>query len=405
MTRALITTVLAFVLVCVFLGVEVQAHPAWGIAVDRQKQVYFSDLVTVWKIDAQGKLSVFRAGGDRHIHDLNIDEAGNLYGAENSYEPATQRFFSAIWKMTPSGDFSYLLGPTDNPLEGTSIWRDHDGSMYHVTNYPERELLVLRRTPDGNVTVLVGSINAAREYRQGVPYSIGGMAFGSEGVLYFTHGANVSKVTKRGAVSALARNLVVENSSGNRAGGSSPTQLFGIAVDAQDNAFVADYGNRRVLKITPDNLITTLVRTEQGWFPTGIALSGNDLYILENSFTPTHTPIATRVRKLSPDGRITVLATVGESRASSKSISIEHSALNGLRPWALTIEKRRYDCLVDSRNSLANTIDFFNRQINLPCSTKQHQHVFSPNWSFRAWIDLSMTLTSNCDNSHTRLFP
>jgi len=29
----------------------------WGIAVDRQRQVYFSDLKTIWKIDAQGKLA------------------------------------------------------------------------------------------------------------------------------------------------------------------------------------------------------------------------------------------------------------------------------------------------------------------------------------------------------------
>src|SRR5687768_16174822 len=97
------------VLAWFLLASEVQAHPAWGIAVDRQGQVYFSDLTTVFKVDAQGTVSVFRASADRHIHDLSIDEAGNLYGAENSYEPATKRFFSAIWKMTPAGDFSYLL--------------------------------------------------------------------------------------------------------------------------------------------------------------------------------------------------------------------------------------------------------------------------------------------------------
>ena len=325
MRPSLVAAVLTSVAVCVLLDVRAQAHPAWGIAVDRQGQVYFSDLVTVWKIDAQGKLSVFRAGRD-HTHDLNVDEAGNLYGAENSYDPATQRFFSAIWMMTPSGGFSYLLAPTENPPKGTSIWRDRVGNMYHVTHFPERELLVLKRTPNGNVTALVGSSNAAREYRQSGPYGVSGTAFGSDGALYFIHGANVSKVTMSGAVTALARNLVVENASGNRAGGSSPTQLFGIAVDAQGNAFVADYGNRRVLKVAPDSRIATPIRAEQPWFPTGVALSGNDLYVLENSFTPTHAPIGTRVRKLSPDGRVTVLATVGESRVSSESPSVGESS-------------------------------------------------------------------------------
>jgi len=290
------------------------AHPAWGIAVDRQGQVFFSDLVTVWKVDAQGKLSVFRTGVDgRHTHDLNIDEAGNLYGVDNSYEPATQRFFSAVWKMTPAGGFSYLLAPTDDPPEGTSVWKDRDGNMYHVTHYPERELLVLKRTPNGVVTALVGSSNAVRNYRQGVPYSVGGLAFGSEGALYFIHGANVSKLTTSGTLTPLIRNPAVESASANSTDENSRTQLFGIAVDAQANVFVADYGNRRVLKITPDGKSTTLLRAEESWFPTGVAVRGDELYILEYGHTPTHTPIGTRVRKLSSDGKISVLATVGEN--------------------------------------------------------------------------------------------
>lgn len=323
MTRALIITISAVVTVCLFLADSSRAHPAWGIVVDRQGQVYFSDLKNVWKIDAQGRLSLFRAGRD-HTHDLNIDEAGNLYGAENSYDPATQRFFSAIWKMTPAGNFSYLLAPTDNPPQGTSLWKDRDGNMYHVTNYPERELLVLKRSPGGEVTVLVGNSNAARQYRQGVPYSIGGIAFGVDGTLYFTHGANVGKVTTSGTLTALASNLVVEGGAGNSA--NSPTRLFGIAVDAQGNAFVADYGNRRVLKISPDNQITTLIRTEDSWFPTGVTLRGTELYILEYGQTRTNAPLGTRVRKLSPEGRVTTLATTVEGEASSGSAAGDESS-------------------------------------------------------------------------------
>ena len=312
MTRALIVTITAIITLSVLLVGSVSAHPAWGIVVDRNNQIYFSDLETIWKIDAQGKLTVFRAGSGTHTHDLNIDGEGNIYGADNSYEPSTQRFFSAVWKMTPAGGFSYLLAPTDDPPEGTSIWRDREGNMYHATNYPERELLVLKRTPNGNVTVLVGSRNVLREYCQGAPYSVGGMAFGTDGALYLTDGSNLRKVTMDGQMTMLARNLALENPARSPMPESPVTRLFGIVVDAQGNTFVADYGNRRVIKVTSGGSISTVVRAEQPWAPTGVALKDGNLYILEFGFTPpsTYTP---RVRKLSADGRITMVATVGEN--------------------------------------------------------------------------------------------
>lgn len=325
MARALGITISTIIAACVFLASDARAHPAWGIVADRQGQIYFSDLEATWRIDARGRLSVFRAGvSGRHTHDLNTDEAGNLYGADNSYEPATQRFFSAVWQMTPAGDFSYLLAPTDNPPKGTSIWRDRDGNMYHATFYPERELLVLKRTPSGDVTVLVGSSNAAREYRQGVPYSVGGMALGTDGSLYLTDRTNIHKVTAAGAVTTLARNIAAESSSDNSPREGSGTSLLGLTVDAQGNVFAADLGNRRVLKITPDGRVATLIRAEQSWLPTGVAFRNGDLYILEHGFTPPRTSNGTRVRKLSPDGSVTVLATAGEKetpavRASSTS--------------------------------------------------------------------------------------
>jgi sugar lactone lactonase YvrE len=325
LTRALATIVLTTV-ACVLFTAEVKAHPAWGIAVDHQGQIYFSDLENIWKIDTQGRLSIFRAGeSGRHTHELNTDEAGNIYGADNSYDPITQRFFSAVWRLTTTGNFSYILAPTDDPPEGTSIWRDRGGNMYHVTNYPERELLVLRRTPNGNVAALVGSSDVVRDYRQGVPYSIGGMAFGADGALYFVHGANVSKLAIDGTMTALARNLVMESVSGHLAAENSPTQLFGIAVDAEGNVFVADYGNRRVLKIAPNCQMTTVIRAEEPWIPTGVAVREGKLYILEHGHTPTHTPVGTRVRKFEPDGRVALLASTGENRMPSGNSSGENS--------------------------------------------------------------------------------
>jgi DNA-binding beta-propeller fold protein YncE len=137
------------------------------------------------------------------------------------------------------------------------------------------------------------------------------MAFGTDGRLYFIGNANLHKLTPDGNMSVVAHNLATAHPADNPNPASRGTGLFGIAVDAQDNVFVADYGNRRVLKITPDGRSTIAMRAEPPWAPTGVALKDGNLYTLEFGFTPpsTYTP---RVRRLSLDGKIIVLALFGE---------------------------------------------------------------------------------------------
>ncbi|HEX8720571.1 MAG TPA: hypothetical protein VF736_08075 [Pyrinomonadaceae bacterium] len=316
MTRARPIAALAFAAAAAMLGADASAHPAWGVAVDREGRVYFSDLERVWKLDARGALTLLRDGRGAHQHEINVDADGNLYGAENSYDPSTRRFFSAVWRITPAGDFSYLLPPTDDPPEGTSIWKDGAGNAYHVTHFPGRELLILKRTPGGEVRALVGGDSAAREYRQGVPYGVGGTAFGPDGSLYFTHGASLGRLGADGRLTELARDLPT---GGSPAAPPAHSTLLGVAVDARGVAYVADYGGRRVLKVAPDGKLTTLLRAEETWFPAGVAEKGGELYVLEHSVTPAYVPLGTRVRRLSPDGAVTTLAAVdanGRPRAA-----------------------------------------------------------------------------------------
>src|SRR5688572_22536951 len=125
-------SIIAIVALSMFLTADATAHPAWGIAVDRNDQVFFSDLQTVWKIDARGNLTAFRPGtSGRHTHEINLDENGILYGVDNSYEPSTQRFISALWKMTPSAEFSYVFAPTHTPPKAMTIWKDRSGNTYY----------------------------------------------------------------------------------------------------------------------------------------------------------------------------------------------------------------------------------------------------------------------------------
>ena len=235
------------------LAVEAQAHPASGIVVDRRGQVYFSDLETVWKIDAQGRLTVFRPGvSGRHVHELSIDEQDNIYGADVSYE--SQKWVSDVWKMTPEGKLTYLLEPTTNPPRGMSIWRDRDGNMYLVdqNNHLKKQTLLLRRAPDGNVTTFAGSSYGHADGRgtQARFSSVGGMAFGTDRSLYLTDGISVRRVSDDGNVTTIASDLNFRTPADKPTlFGGSYGDLAGLTADANGNVYVADAGNRRLLKI------------------------------------------------------------------------------------------------------------------------------------------------------------
>jgi hypothetical protein len=135
------------------------AHPSWGIVVSSTGIVYFSDLETVWKIDRDGKMSVFRAGASgHHVHELSIDSQDNIYGPITAYDSTTQKYLIGVWKMTADGRETELQRPVDSVMSGISIWRDSAGNMYSIeqnNNLKERTLL-LKRTPDGSVLTLAG---------------------------------------------------------------------------------------------------------------------------------------------------------------------------------------------------------------------------------------------------------
>ena len=300
------------------LAVEAQAHPASGIVVDRGGQVYFSDLETVWKIDTQGKLSVFRPGiSGRHVHELSIDEQGNIYGADISYEPATKAWISDVWKMTPGGKLDYLLEPTTNPPRGMSIWRDRDGNMYLVdqNNHLKQQTLLLRRTPDGKVTTFAGSAygHVDGQGPQARFSSVGGMSFGADGSLYLTDGTYVRRVGADGNVSTIARDLNFRTPADKPTlFGGSYGDLAGLTADANGNVYVADAGNRRLLKINQDGKVDVILRTDPPYFPNGVfATQANELYVLEVGFTLPNISSGPRVRKITPDGKNVIVAVVG----------------------------------------------------------------------------------------------
>ncbi|HEV2863444.1 MAG TPA: hypothetical protein VGX48_20695 [Pyrinomonadaceae bacterium] len=329
MSKKPTTILLSSLAVLLLLCAEASAHPATGIVIDREGRVYFSDLETVWRLEPGGRLAAFRPGKTgEHVHELTIDDEGNVYGAIITYNSATKTWPSAVWRRTPEGRETFLFGLNETPPLALTIWRLRDGSTYFFDqngNTRTRSAL-LKRTPDGKVTTLAGGAYGSADGRGAEARfgTVAGMAFGPDESLYITDSGALRRVSPDGMVRTIAKDLGAKLPDDQPAGYGGPS---GLAVDARGNAYVADYGNRRVLKVTPDGRVERIMRAEPPWSPSGVTLTPDGrLLVLETSFTPPNRYAGPRVRQLSPDGTINVVATVGEKEKGAPPGELESAA-------------------------------------------------------------------------------
>lgn len=308
--------VFRFVVTIAFLAVgasATMAHPPWGIVVSSTGIVYFTDLVTVWKIDGDGKVSVFRTSVGRHVHELSIDHQDNLYGPVEVYEARTEKYLIGVWRMTPDGKETQLQHPIDSVMSGVSIGRDRAGNMYSIeqNNHTKVRTLLLRRTPSGTVSTLAGGPYGHKDGKGSSARfgSVAAMTFAPDESIYLTDGTSVRRVLLDGTVTTLARDLGTRTSEDRPTlFGGTDTMIMGLAVDYNRNIYVADAGNRRLLKMASDGRVGVVYRLDPPYFPTGVfATRSGDVYVLEFSFTPPGTTDKPRVRKISSDGRNSVI--------------------------------------------------------------------------------------------------
>ncbi|HEX8396854.1 MAG TPA: hypothetical protein VF644_05475 [Pyrinomonadaceae bacterium] len=319
MKNAILPVLLFFV--CGFiLAFEASAHPSWAIAVDSRNRIYISDLEKVWKIDADGKVSI---AAERHTHELTLDQADNLIAEELHYEPSTQKYTAAIWRITPGGEFSFILAPTETPPKGTGIWKNAVGATFYSgqTETTPPEFYLLRRNADGRIKVLFGDERKALAHRQILPYVYGGMAFAADGTVYFKNSVTIWKAAPDDRISVIADKQNLSSVAPN-------PMFFGLAVDAENNVFTADHNGKTILKIAPDKKISAIYKSEKDWTPTGVYLRNKNLYVLENKNLPPRSNPITRVRKIAADGKVSTVATVGETQTNAPANSIQNNSIS-----------------------------------------------------------------------------
>lgn len=276
------------------LAVSTVAHPGSGILVDRLGQVFFIDTGSgLWKIDTKGALTHL---SPLRNHWLAMDPNDRFTGSVLPTDPRRD------WVITAAGSNPTILISTDFPL-----LIGQDGNLYYPS-VREQDRRILRHDGAGGITTFATLPRAAKGEQW-----INGIATGPDGSIYYTDDTVIGRITARGEVSTVAT-ITALGKGAAIPGVDMRPYLRGLKVDSKGAVYVADNGDARVLKITPDGKVSTLLQLESPWAPTDVALFGDIVYVLEFLHTPgdDRTEWMPRVRKITPDGKSTIIVTIDQ---------------------------------------------------------------------------------------------
>jgi sugar lactone lactonase YvrE len=143
-----------------------------------------------------------------------------------------------------------------------------------------------------------------------------GIVVDPEGNVFVADHANhsIRKITPGGVVSTYAGTGKPGEANGHRLSATF-NNPYGLALDAEGNLYVGDVANHRIRKIAVDGTVTTLAGKKRGFsddqglqarfnHPYGVAVdSDNNVYVADSH---NH-----RIRKIAPDGWVTTVAGNG----------------------------------------------------------------------------------------------
>jgi sugar lactone lactonase YvrE len=255
------------------------------------------------KVDAKGPDARFW-----ELHGITRDDLGNLYVVDEG----------SLRKITPEGVVSTIV---DNQLnvDAAGVTRDSSGNFYVATGRIGG--YVIKVSASGQLSTLAGDPSARGNtdgkggYAQF--FSLAGITVLDNGVVYVVDHAsdNVRKIMPDGTVTTLAGNTkplsdVRENGYVDGTGASARfNNPRGITHDAAGNLYLADWGNDRIRKITPQGVVTTVAGPPSIRNPTDITIdSAGNLYV---------TYYGNVLQKITPAGVVSTVAGFVDQYGSS----------------------------------------------------------------------------------------
>ena len=345
-----------------------QLNSPLGVAVDPTGNVFIADRANerIRKVTPDGVITTVAGTGTRgdsgdggpaisaQLRDpsgVAVSETGNLFITGSS-----------IRKVTPDGIISTVAFVVSG-----SVAVDRFDNLF-VAEF--ENLRVVKVTPQGLISTVAGNgtpgfsgdggpATAARVWPNGVAMDGSGNLFISD-----YQNRRVRKVTTDGVIHTVAGAGEDEGFSGDGGPATSARLMhpLGMAVDGSGNLYIADRGNERIRKVTKAGLISTVAGTGTPGFggdggpataaqlrsPWGVAVNrSGDLFIAD---TGNH-----RVRKVTPDGVITTVGGNGALSLDSSEDDVPATSVQ-LNPYAVAIDASDNLFVADGNNHIIRKV-------------------------------------------------
>jgi len=309
-------------------------------------------------VDGKGKTASFS-----NMMGIAADSKGNIYVAD-SHNNLIRRINPNGIVKTFAG--SNAVGSADGPRATASFFNpeavavDRKGNVYVADTHNN---LIRKISEDGVVTTIAG--RRENSFIPGKDSSArfdnpSGIAVDLNGNLYVADWANnlIRKISPGGKVTNLAGSGIPGSNDG--IGSSASFYLpWGIAVDSANNVYVADSYNNMIRKISPEGVVKTLAgKKEKGvangsgsnasfFHPAGIALDKQDnIYVADMGNNI--------IRKISPNGIVITLAGNGVRGAVNGS----DTAASFYKPYGVALDQDGNVYVADYQNNLIRKISF-----------------------------------------------
>ena len=304
--RHLRCSTIALLLLTCLAGLA-SAHPATGIVVDAKGNVFFLDTGEprvfsgfIWRIDPQGTVTAIHNSGG---HFLALD-AENRFAASDLMGWFRSKRTQWLLRTSVPGSQSALI-----QADGSPIVMGHDGGLYYASaEQLERAGVeqIARIAPDGTLRTPTPALPSVAKKFGGIR----GLAMNQDGSLYVSYENAIQRLTAAGQVTTLAENMTLAACDADAPENGRLPYLRGLAVDSRGVVYAAATGCRAVVRIT-GNRVQAILSAERPWSPTGVAVSGDDVYVLEyTNHQGRQKEWLPRVRRIRRDGTVTTLVTI-----------------------------------------------------------------------------------------------